>query len=114
MPGNDTSTRANNRAVDPTMPGADIPKSWQCTDVPALKELPKNRSCLAYDTTKGYTHYMGKCIQSDYNGCIDTYNKFKDLESCTQSKLCNISSIYIISITLCFNYHFFRDINFLK
>ena len=36
------------------------------------------------DGPKGYTFLDGECIPSDYNGCIDTYNKFKDLETCTQ------------------------------
>ena len=68
------------------MPSPSFPEIWQCTDVPALKYLLKNRSCLAYDSSNGYTFYDGKCVPSDYNGCIDTYNKFKNIDTCTQSK----------------------------
>ena len=72
-------------SIDKSMPGPKAPKPWQCTDVPALKDLPKNRSCLAYDNSKGYTYVDGQCIPSDYSGCIDTYNKFRDIDLCTQS-----------------------------
>ena len=65
----------------------DDPQQWQCTDKAALKEIAKNRSCLAYDNSNGYTFLNGECIPSDYNGCIDTYNKFMDLKTCTQGKL---------------------------
>ena len=40
------------------------------------------------DGPKGYTFSDGECIPSDYNGCIDTYNKFKDLKICTQGTFC--------------------------
>ena len=73
------------KAIDDNMPNPNAPKVWQCTDVPAFKDLPKNRSCLAYDGSNGYTYYHGKCVPSDYDGCIDTFNKFKDMETCTQS-----------------------------
>ena len=73
-------------SIDKSMPAPKAPKPWQCTDVPALKDLAqKNRSCLAYDNSKGYTYVDGECIPSDYSGCIDTYNKFKDIDLCTQS-----------------------------
>ena len=72
-------------SIDKTMPSSIAPRSWQCTDVPALKDLPKNRSCLAFDNSKGYTYLDGQCVPSDYSGCIDTYNKFKDIDTCTQS-----------------------------
>ena len=74
-------------SIDKNMPGPKAPKPWQCTDVPALKNLTaqKNRSCLAYDNSKGYTYVDGECIPSDYSGCIDTYNKFKDIDLCTKS-----------------------------
>jgi hypothetical protein len=83
-------SRVNNSsptALDMTMPDPQIPELWQCTDVPALKEEASGprRSCLAYDNSNGYTYYKGHCVPSDYNGCIDTYNKFKDLEACTKS-----------------------------
>ena len=75
-----------NATIDVNMPSPSFPEIWQCTDVPALKYLLKNRSCLAYDSSNGYTFYDGKCVPSDYNGCIDTYNKFKNIDTCTQSK----------------------------
>ena len=68
------------------MPNPNHPMPWQCTDKAAIKTLAKNRSCLAYDNTNGYTFLDGECIPSDYNGCIDTYNKFRDLKTCTQGK----------------------------
>ena len=74
-------------SIDKNMPSSRAPKPWQCTDVPALKDLPKNRTCLAYDNSKGYTFVDGRCIPSDYNGCIDTYNKFKDIDVCSQSNI---------------------------
>ena len=74
-------------SIDKSMPSPKAPKPWQCTDVPALKDLPKNRSCLAYDNSNGYTFVDGQCIPSDYSGCIDTYNKFKDIDVCSQSKV---------------------------
>ena len=68
------------------MPNPNHPMPWQCTDKAAIKTVAKNRSCLAYDNTNGYTFLDGECIPSDYNGCIDTYNKFRDLKTCTQGK----------------------------
>ena len=65
-------------------PSPKAPERWQCTDVAGLESVLKNRSCLAYDNSNGYTFYQGECVPSDYNGCIDTYNKFKDLETCTR------------------------------
>lgn len=74
-------------AFDQNMPNPKIPQPWQCTDTPAIKGVPKNRSCLAYDNSFGYTFDGGQCVPSDYNGCIDTYNKFKDLETCSTSTI---------------------------
>ena len=80
------SIEESKASIDKSMPAPKAPKPWQCTDVPALKDLAqKNRSCLAYDNSKGYTYVDGECIPSDYSGCIDTYNKFKDIDLCTQS-----------------------------
>ena len=81
---NDTNFKSRH-AISANMPSSNAPEEWQCTDVPALKHLPKNRSCLAYDSSNGYTYQDGKCVTSDYNGCIDTYNKFKNMETCSLS-----------------------------
>ena len=78
-------------AVDPDMPNPMQPMLWQCTDKAAIKNISKNRSCLAYDNTNGYTFFDGECIPSDYNGCIDTYNKFRDLNTCTEGMIFFIS-----------------------
>ena len=75
---------------------------WQCTDKAAIKTVAKNRSCLAYDNTNGYTFLDGECIPSDYNGCIDTYNKFRDLKTCTQGKktFIQIEQVFPVPVSL--------------
>ncbi len=84
--------KESDAALDPDIPDPSAPRYWQCTDIAALTHLTRqnttaSRTCLAFDNTNGYTYYNGHCIPSDYNGCIDTYNKFKSLEHCTKSKV---------------------------
>ena len=96
------------------MPSPNAPEEWQCTDVPALKNLPKNRSCLAYDSSNGYTYQDGKCVTSDYNGCIDTYNKFKNMKTCSLSMKSFASSLWsawILNTTYLSTYALFEKQN---